>query len=58
MSADPLLERILYCCRLSTSAGGAMPIVIIVRDNDEKARGEQLLRGRKGNGAISFKVQP
>lgn len=57
MTADPLLDRILYDCRLSTQAGGAMPITIIVKDEAEKARGEKLLRGRKGNGAIGFRVE-
>ena len=57
MTAAPLLDRILHDCRLSTSAGGAMPIVILVADAAEKARGEKLLKGRKGNGAIGFKVE-
>lgn len=55
---DPLLDRILADCRLSTSAGGAMPIVIRVPDEAEKARGLKLLRGRRGGGAIGFRVEP
>lgn len=57
MPDDPLLDRILFDRKLSTQAGGAMPITIIVQDEAEKARGEKLLRGRKGNGAIRFKVE-
>lgn len=52
MSAtDPLLDRILYCCRLS---GGTMPIAIIVEDEAERRRGLALLRGRHNNSQISF----
>jgi len=49
MSADPLLDRILYDCKLS---GGTMPICIVVKDEAEKARG--LALGRHNNRTITF----
>lgn len=52
--ADPLLERILYDCRLS---GGTMPICIVVADAAEKARGVALLKGRHNNREISFATE-
>lgn len=51
---DPLLDRILYDCKLSR---GTMPIRIIVRDDAEKARGLLLLKGRHNNKTISFATE-
>lgn len=53
-AADPLLDRILYDCRLSA---GLMPITIIVKDAAEKARGMALLKGRHNNAAIDFATE-
>lgn len=53
-AADPLLERILYDCRMS---GGTLPITIVVKDAAEKARGLALLKGRRHNALISFRTE-
>jgi hypothetical protein len=49
--SDPLLDRILYDCRMS---GGTMPIRIAVKDEAEKSRGLALIKGRHNNKTISF----
>ena len=49
-NSDPLLDRILYDCRMSQ---GTMPIRLVVRDEAERALGLKLLRGRRNNGTIS-----
>jgi hypothetical protein len=51
---DPLLDRILYDCKLSA---GLMPITIVVKDAAEAARGRQLLKGRHNNAAIDFATE-
>lgn len=50
-AADPLLDRILYSCRLSN---GTMPIAILVADAAERERGQVLLKGRHNNQRIGF----
>jgi hypothetical protein len=51
---DPLLDRILYDCRLSA---GTMPICIVVKDGAEKARGVALLKSRRNNRTIIFATE-
>ena len=53
-AADPLWERVEYDCRMSN---GTMPIVMVVRDEDERRRAVALLCGNRRGKLITVRTR-